>query len=885
MGKNKQVLPCVSIVTPTFRRTEFLPILADCIIKQKYSMKKIEWVIVNGETDESKFEDVPKVIQEMKNTIKNLPNIVYNHCPMNKNNRIGGLRNKTNELAKGPIIVCMDDDDYYPPQRIIDAVKKLKYGKKHLAGCSSISVYDFDLDGYIDVGPFGPNHGTNNTFAYTKKYAIGNKYNTTLTHAEEKSFTNSFRNKMVQLDKRHCVVQFAHYKNTFNKRRIYDQTYWSNGRGEKMPNNVYRVSSKNIKTVVGENKFKDYEKMCLPNGRHQKKSDYDIVYYCGSLSIEWDPTKKSLGGSEQAVVELSSHWAEKGYKVGVYANMQNQIKYRNVNYMPYNDFKVSDKYNILVLWRSFGFISTIQWNLCADYICLDLHDTGSPPNLYKHIDKVNHVYVKSKYHGEKVLETNPKEYRDKIEPKILNIMNGVRVENFKKDFKVKRNPYRLCYASCYTRGLEHFLQFFFPQLKKLIPQVELHIYYGYPKGDNWKSLREKLQKMISELDGVYEHGRVDMDVIIEEKQKSNFHLYYTSCPAETDCISVRESLVAGCIPILSDEGVFKERDGIKHNQPTNKVMSYYTLAQAVANLMKQHKSCDMIREKLKKSPTILSWADIGDEWMKYFTYVPEMVEEKITILDDNDIIIPKTIYQTWETKKLSPYITSLVNKWKENNHEYNYVIHDAKERAQFIKDNFDDNVYEAYKKIIPGAYQADFWRYCVLYINGGIYADIDTICMGKLDNFINDKISFMTIVDFNRDNKVEGKHNLACGFIGAVKGHPILMNCINRIVYNIESNIIPPSKLDFSGPGILGRSFNDFLDVEETTSVVGKEGRHLVKGQYIHLLKFHEGSELVTDIEDNIIFRNKNGDENLRKMYSLECQRNNVKSWLVGNPI
>ena len=112
MGKKKQVLPNVSIVTPTFRRTEFLPILADCIIKQKYSMKKIEWVIVNGETDENKFEDVPKVIQEMKNTIKNLPNIVYNHCPMNKNNRIGGLRNKTNELAKGPIIVCMDDDDY-----------------------------------------------------------------------------------------------------------------------------------------------------------------------------------------------------------------------------------------------------------------------------------------------------------------------------------------------------------------------------------------------------------------------------------------------------------------------------------------------------------------------------------------------------------------------------------------------------------------------------------------------------------------------------------------------------------------------------------------------------------------------------------------------------
>ena len=57
-------------------------------------------------------------------------------------------------------------------------------------------------------------------------------------------------------------------------------------------------------------------------------------------------------------------------------------------------------------------------------------------------------------------------------------MNGVRVDNFKKNFGVKKNPYRMCYASCYTRGLVHFLEHLFPRLKKIIPQAELHIYYG-----------------------------------------------------------------------------------------------------------------------------------------------------------------------------------------------------------------------------------------------------------------------------------------------------------------------------------------------------------------------------------------------------------------------
>ena len=197
-----------------FRRTEFLPILAECIIKQNYPINKIEWIIVDGETDKDKFNDVPKTLKVIKKDYPNLK-IVYCLHSMHDNNRIGGLRNKTNELATGKIIVCMDDDDYYPTNRVIDAVKKLKYGKKDLAGCSCINVYDFDLDAFITVGPFSQNHGTNNTMAYTKKYADQHKYNTNLTHAEEKSFTNDFKKSNDSIDSSTCVLQFAHYKNTF----------------------------------------------------------------------------------------------------------------------------------------------------------------------------------------------------------------------------------------------------------------------------------------------------------------------------------------------------------------------------------------------------------------------------------------------------------------------------------------------------------------------------------------------------------------------------------------------------------------------------------------------------------------------------------------------
>ena len=56
---------------------------------------------------------------------------------------------------------------------------------------------------------------------------------------------------------------------------------------------------------------------------------------------------------------------------------------------------------------------------------------------------------------------------------------------------------------------------------KEIPLAELHIYYGFPKHEQYKKLNEKLKKLINENDGIYEHGRVNMDIIIKEKYLSN----------------------------------------------------------------------------------------------------------------------------------------------------------------------------------------------------------------------------------------------------------------------------------------------------------------------------------------------------------------------------
>ena len=239
-------------------------------------------------------------------------------------------------------------------------------------------------------------------------------------------------------------------------------------------------------------------------------------------------------------------------------------------------------------------------------------------------------------------------------------------------------------------------------------------------------------------------------------------------------------------------------------------------------------------------------------------------------------IIPKVIVQTWENKNISKELQNFIDTWKHNNPGYDYYLFDKEERITFIEKNFNNIVLDTYNNIIPGANKADFFRYCYLYIHGGITTDIDTICIGKLNDFLLPDIEFVTSVDLNA-NHLEGQHNLAGGtLIASIPKHPILLNCINRIVYNNRNNIKFKGRLDFTGPGVLGRSVNTYLGNIETDSFIGKEGIQ----KKIHLLKFDKDTEYFKDINGNILGQNKCGNKELGIIYNNECKKlNHYVSW------
>jgi len=244
----------------------------------------------------------------------------------------------------------------------------------------------------------------------------------------------------------------------------------------------------------------------------------------------------------------------------------------------------------------------------------------------------------------------------------------------------------------------------------------------------------------------------------------------------------------------------------------------------------------------------------------------------------NQTRIPKRVMQTWEHKQLNPEFQAIVDTWKTHNPHYTFVLMDAAEREQFIQAHFERAVITAYQQIVPGAYKSDLFRYCYLWVNGGVYVDVDTLCMGSLDDFLIPGAELVVPIDLNLSAN-EGTHNLACGFIAAVPQHPAMLRCIQKIVHNVQNAVVPGSKLDFSGPGILGRAVNDCLNRGETASFVGEEGLH--DGAKMHFLKFEPGTEFVKNMNNQVLFQNKNGNHEIARLYHAECCKlNGFVSWV-----
>jgi len=233
--KDIQANPFVSICTPTFNRRPFIKYMIKCFLSQDYPKDRMEWIIIDDGTD--KIGDL----------VKDIPQVKY--FAYDEKMCLGKKRNIMHEKTRGDFIVYMDDDDFYPPERVSHAIETLKANPGVLcAGSSEMYIYFKHINKMYQFGPYGPNHATAATFAFRKELLKDHRYNNSASLAEEKAFLKDYSVPFVQLNPLKTILVFSHEHNTFNKRKLLEN-----------PNPQYvKESEKTIHMFIKDGDMRDF---------------------------------------------------------------------------------------------------------------------------------------------------------------------------------------------------------------------------------------------------------------------------------------------------------------------------------------------------------------------------------------------------------------------------------------------------------------------------------------------------------------------------------------------------------------------------------------------------------------------------------------------------
>lgn len=197
--------------------------------------------------------------------------------------------------------------------------------------------------------------------------------------------------------------------------------------------------------------------------------------------------------------------------------------------------------------------------------------------------------------------------------------------------------------------------------------------------------------------------------------------------------------------------------------------------------------------------------------------------------------IPKIIFKTsWQKRNRFPKeITVVLNNTIIMNPDYNLYYFDDDEVNIFMK-SYSARAHAAYNKIVPGAFKADLFRYCILEKYGGCYSDIGHILQRPFDTICgNNKLVLV------KDLFDTGIHN---ALICCTPHHPFIIKLVEQCIKNIESSYYGYCALSITGPVLAGNMFHKFyyntldalsLTDNESENILKKENDKLMFNKYI----------------------------------------------------
>jgi mannosyltransferase OCH1-like enzyme len=179
-------------------------------------------------------------------------------------------------------------------------------------------------------------------------------------------------------------------------------------------------------------------------------------------------------------------------------------------------------------------------------------------------------------------------------------------------------------------------------------------------------------------------------------------------------------------------------------------------------------------------------------------------------------MIPKIIHQTWKDENIPLKWQDAVNSCKSTYSDYTYMLWTDEKMEEFIQNKFSW-FYDTYMTYPHHIQRCDAFRYFVLYAYGGVYLDMDIVCLKNLNTLL-DYDAILT-KSFNVSSTYTNM------FFAFSKGHPFLKFCIDNLENNKDSNKFFGKHLyvmNSTGPIFLTNMINAYGEVDNS-SVLSKD--------------------------------------------------------------
>lgn len=147
--------------------------------------------------------------------------------------------------------------------------------------------------------------------------------------------------------------------------------------------------------------------------------------------------------------------------------------------------------------------------------------------------------------------------------------------------------------------------------------------------------------------------------------------------------------------------------------------------------------------------------------------------------------VHQVVFSDKDTVALSGYSQKAARSVQSVFSSHHYRIWNQAEATAFIDANFPPRVRDAFETLVPYAYKADLFKYCLLKVLGGWYVDIGVTMLSNPLSTQDGKRSAQFVL-FRATGPWDPPWACSVALIYAAPGHEVFDTAIERVVANCQ---------------------------------------------------------------------------------------------------